>query len=103
MILAVHLDDKRMSTLIYMSMCFIIQMRWTCEEPLIILAVCFSLVTHVIIIFKGFILGAQHSSDLPFLFGPSLFKQISRKRLSQTEEKLCKKFKQLFGDFIKVG
>ena len=48
-------------------------------------------------------LGAQHSSDLPFLFGPSLFKQISRKRLSQTEEKLCKKFKQLFGDFIKTG
>lgn len=47
--------------------------------------------------------GAQHSSDLPFLFGPSLFKQISRKRLSQTEDKLCKKFKQLFGDFIKTG
>lgn len=47
--------------------------------------------------------GAQHSSDLPFLFGPSLFKQISRRRLSQTEEKLCKKFKQLFGDFIKTG
>lgn len=48
-------------------------------------------------------LGAQHSADLPFLFGPSLFKQISRRRLSQTEEKLCKKFKQLFGDFIKTG
>lgn len=47
--------------------------------------------------------GASHSSDLPFLFGPSLFKQISRRRLSQTEEKLCKKFKQLFGDFIKTG
>jgi len=47
--------------------------------------------------------GAQHSSDLPFLFGPSMFKQISRRKLSQTEEKLCKKFKQLFGDFVKTG
>lgn len=55
-----------------------------------------------LLIFSGY-LGAQHSSDLPFLFGPSLFKQISRRRLSQTEEKLCKKFKQLFGDFIKTG
>lgn len=53
--------------------------------------------------FVFFSSGAQHSADLPFLFGPSLFKQISRRRLSQTEEKLCKKFKQLFGDFIKTG
>jgi Carboxylesterase family len=47
--------------------------------------------------------GAQHSSDLPFLFGPSLFKQISRRRLTQTEDKLCRKFHEIFGDFIKTG
>lgn len=47
--------------------------------------------------------GAQHSSDLLFLFGPTMFKQISRRRLSQTEEKLCRKLHQLFGDFVKTG
>lgn len=47
--------------------------------------------------------GSQHSSDLLYLFGPTLFKQISRRRLSQTEEKLCRKLHQLFGDFIKTG
>lgn len=47
--------------------------------------------------------GASHSSDLPFLLGPSLFQQIRRKKMSSSEEKLCKKIKGLFGDFIKTG
>lgn len=47
--------------------------------------------------------GASHSSDLPFLMGPSLFQEIGRKRLSQSEDKLCKKIRALFTEFIKVG
>ncbi|XP_058828757.1 carboxylesterase 1C [Topomyia yanbarensis] len=47
--------------------------------------------------------GASHSSDLPFLMGPSLFQEIARKRLSQSEDKLCKKIRSLFNEFIKVG
>ncbi|XP_065089416.1 carboxylesterase 1C [Ochlerotatus camptorhynchus] len=47
--------------------------------------------------------GASHSSDLPFLMGPSLFQEIGRKRLSQSEDKLCKKIRALFCEFIKVG
>jgi hypothetical protein len=45
--------------------------------------------------------GASHSSELPFLFGPSLFQQIGRRRLSQTEEKLCKKFRSFVVEFVK--
>ncbi|XP_055676711.1 acetylcholinesterase [Lutzomyia longipalpis] len=47
--------------------------------------------------------GASHTSDLPFLMGPSLLQQIGRRRLSQSEDKLCKKLRQYFGDFIKSG
>ncbi|GAB0093585.1 liver carboxylesterase [Sergentomyia squamirostris] len=47
--------------------------------------------------------GAAHTSDLPFVLGPSLLQQISRRRLSQSEDKLCKKVRQYFGDFIKSG
>ncbi|XP_058460162.1 liver carboxylesterase 1F [Malaya genurostris] len=47
--------------------------------------------------------GASHSSDLPFLMGPSLFQEIARKRLSPSEDKLCKKMRSLFNEFIKVG
>lgn len=47
--------------------------------------------------------GASHSSDLPFLMGPSLFQQISRRKFTANELKLCKKVRQLFGNFIKKG
>lgn len=47
--------------------------------------------------------GASHSSDLPILMGPSLFQQISRRRLTQQEEKFCKKMRQMFCDFVKSG
>lgn len=47
--------------------------------------------------------GASHSSDLPFLLGPSLFQQIGRRRLNQAEDKLCKKIRELFSEFIKSG
>ncbi|XP_053685676.1 carboxylesterase 5A [Sabethes cyaneus] len=47
--------------------------------------------------------GASHSSELPFLMGPSLFQEIARKRLSQSEDKLCKKMRALFSEFIKNG
>lgn len=47
--------------------------------------------------------GASHSSDLPFLLGPSLFQQIGRRRLNQAEDKLCKKIRELFAEFIKSG
>jgi hypothetical protein len=47
--------------------------------------------------------GAAHTSELPFLFGPTLFKQVTRRRLTTTEDKLCKKLHTLFGDFIKYG
>jgi Carboxylesterase family len=47
--------------------------------------------------------GASHSSELPFLFGPSLFQQIARRRLSQNEDKLSKKFRSLIVEFIKTS
>uniref|UniRef100_A0A336MZ55 CSON008799 protein n=1 Tax=Culicoides sonorensis TaxID=179676 RepID=A0A336MZ55_CULSO len=47
--------------------------------------------------------GASHSSDLPFLLGPSLYQQIGRKKMTGTEEKLCRKIRTLFSDFIKTG
>lgn len=47
--------------------------------------------------------GASHSSDLLFLMGPSLFQQTSRRKLSQSEDKLCKKMRQYFSDFVKRG
>uniref|UniRef100_A0A182NVC1 Carboxylesterase type B domain-containing protein n=1 Tax=Anopheles dirus TaxID=7168 RepID=A0A182NVC1_9DIPT len=47
--------------------------------------------------------GASHSSDLPFLMGPSLYREIGRRRLSLGEDKLCKKIRSLFTEFIKGG
>ena len=47
--------------------------------------------------------GTAHSADLPLLMGPSLFQQIARRRLTPTEDKLCRRMRQLFTDFIKNG
>ncbi|XP_053674839.1 acetylcholinesterase [Anopheles nili] len=47
--------------------------------------------------------GASHSSDLPFLMGPSLYREIGRRRLSLVEDKLCKKIRSLFTEFMKGG
>lgn len=47
--------------------------------------------------------GASHTSDLLYLMGPSLFQQISRRKLNQYELKLCKKMRQMFADFVKSG
>lgn len=47
--------------------------------------------------------GAGHSSDLLFLMGPSLFQQISRRKMSQSENKICRKMRQHFTDFVKTG
>lgn len=46
--------------------------------------------------------GSSHSSDLPCLLGPSLLQQIARRRLTQSEDKISKTMRQLFGDFIKT-
>lgn len=47
--------------------------------------------------------GAPHSADLLFLMGPSLFQQTSRRKLTQSEDKLCKKMRQYFSEFVKRG
>lgn len=47
--------------------------------------------------------GAAHTADLLFLMGPSLYQQIGRRRLTVTEEKLCKRMRQTFADFVKTG
>lgn len=47
--------------------------------------------------------GASHSTDLPFLLGPTLFQQISRKRFSNSEYKLCQQMHKYFIDFIRTG
>lgn len=47
--------------------------------------------------------GAGHTSDLLFLMGPSLFQQISRRKLTSAEMRLCRKFRHLFTEFIKTG
>uniref|UniRef100_A0AAG5DPZ5 Carboxylesterase type B domain-containing protein n=1 Tax=Anopheles atroparvus TaxID=41427 RepID=A0AAG5DPZ5_ANOAO len=47
--------------------------------------------------------GASHSSDLPFVMGPSLYREIGRRRLSQVEDKLCKKMRSFCTEFIKGG
>ncbi|XP_011184528.2 cocaine esterase [Zeugodacus cucurbitae] len=45
--------------------------------------------------------GAPHSADLPLLLGPSVFQQVSRRRLSIEESRLSRKFRSLFITFIK--
>lgn len=47
--------------------------------------------------------GTQHTSDLLYLMGPSLFQQISRRKLTSSEMRLCRKFRHLFSEFIKTG
>ncbi|XP_055907115.1 cocaine esterase [Eupeodes corollae] len=47
--------------------------------------------------------GASHSSDLPFLLGPSLFQQIARRRFTPAEEKICLKMRTAFMNFVKTG
>ncbi|XP_073846816.1 acetylcholinesterase isoform X2 [Musca autumnalis] len=47
--------------------------------------------------------GASHSSDLPLVFGPSLFQQIARRRFTIEEEKMFRKIRTPFISFIKSG
>lgn len=47
--------------------------------------------------------GASHTSDLLYLMGPSLFQQIGRRKMSVSEERLCKKIRRYFVDFVKTG
>lgn len=47
--------------------------------------------------------GAGHTSDLLYLMGPSLFQQISRRKLSSLEMRLCHRLRHLFVDFVKTG
>lgn len=47
--------------------------------------------------------GAGHTSDLLFLMGPSLFQQISRRKLTSLESRLCVRMRHLFSEFIKMG
>lgn len=47
--------------------------------------------------------GASHSSELPLLFGPSLYQQIARRRFTPFEDKICRKLRSYFLEFIKNG
>lgn len=47
--------------------------------------------------------GASHTSDLIILMGPSLYQQISRRKLTADEVRLCKKIRNFFTNFIKYG
>lgn len=47
--------------------------------------------------------GASHTSDLLFLMGPTLFQQISRRKLSSYELRLCKRIRHYFSEFIRTG
>lgn len=47
--------------------------------------------------------GSSHTSDLPLLFGPTLFQQIARRRLNNEEEKIYRKMRTPFINFIKNG
>lgn len=47
--------------------------------------------------------GSGHTSDLLFLMGPSLFQQISRRKLTSTEMRLCRRLRHLFTEFVKTG
>lgn len=47
--------------------------------------------------------GAGHTADLLYLMGPSLFQQIGRRKMTQSEERLCKKVRRHFIDFAKTG
>lgn len=47
--------------------------------------------------------GTAHTSDLLFIMCPSLFQQISRRKLTSSEMRLCRKFRHLWSEFIKTG
>lgn len=47
--------------------------------------------------------GASHTSDLLYLMGPTLFQQISRRKLSLYELHLCKRIRHYFAEFIRTG
>ncbi|XP_065367731.1 acetylcholinesterase, partial [Calliphora vicina] len=47
--------------------------------------------------------GSSHTSDLPLLFGPTLFQQIARRRFNAEEEKVYRKIRTPFINFIKNG
>lgn len=47
--------------------------------------------------------GTAHTSDLLFMMCPSLFQQISRRKLTSAEMRLCRKFRHLWSEFIKTG
>uniref|UniRef100_A0A1I8MDF5 Carboxylesterase type B domain-containing protein n=1 Tax=Musca domestica TaxID=7370 RepID=A0A1I8MDF5_MUSDO len=47
--------------------------------------------------------GASHTSDLPLIFGPSLFQQIARRRFTIEEEKMFRKIRTPIISFIKSG
>ncbi|KAM7344498.1 carboxylesterase 1C isoform 2-T2 [Cochliomyia hominivorax] len=47
--------------------------------------------------------GSSHTSDLPLLFGPTLFQQIARRRLNNEEENVYRKMRMPFINFIKNG
>ncbi|XP_061396846.1 pyrethroid hydrolase Ces2e [Musca vetustissima] len=47
--------------------------------------------------------GASHTSDLPLIFGPSLFQQIARRRFTIDEEKMFRKMRTPIISFIKSG
>ncbi|XP_017471827.1 PREDICTED: carboxylesterase 1C isoform X1 [Rhagoletis zephyria] len=45
--------------------------------------------------------GASHTSDLLLLLGPSMFQQISRRRLTTAEDRISRKFRKALINFIK--
>lgn len=47
--------------------------------------------------------GSSHTSDLLFIMCPSLLQQISRKKLTSAEMRLCRKFRHTWSEFIKTG
>ncbi|XP_044742128.1 acetylcholinesterase 4 [Chrysoperla carnea] len=47
--------------------------------------------------------GSIHGNDLPYLFGPTLFQQITRRRPKIIEKYLMKQMKALWSNFIKIG
>ncbi|XP_012160753.2 carboxylesterase 1C [Ceratitis capitata] len=47
--------------------------------------------------------GASHSSDLLLLLGPSMFQQVSRRRLSAEEDYISRNFRKVIINFITSG
>lgn len=47
--------------------------------------------------------GTAHTSDLLFIMCPSLFQQISRRKLTSAEMRLCRRLRHLWSEFIKTG